>query len=77
MIRYRMDLIDDAPFKQKHRRIPSAINDEVRKHIEELLSRGVIPKLESTCFGLFFCLTSRATIFLVMLGWSHHFLGIY
>ena len=40
-IKHRIDLIDDTPFKQRHRRIPPAMIDEVRKHIEELLSNGV------------------------------------
>ena len=47
MIRHRIDLIDPTPFKQKHRRIPPAMIDEVRKHIEELLSSGVIRKSKS------------------------------
>ena len=42
MIRHRIDLVDDTPCKQKHRCIPPAMIDEVRKHIEELLSSGVI-----------------------------------
>ena len=36
MIRHRIDLIESTPFKQKHRRIPPAMIDDVRKHIEEL-----------------------------------------
>ena len=47
MIRHRIDLIDPTPFKQKHRRIPPSMIDEVRKHIEELLSSGVIRKSKS------------------------------
>ena len=47
MIKHRIDLIDNTPFKQKHRRIPPAMIDEVRKHIEELLSSGVIRKSKS------------------------------
>lgn len=47
MIKHRIDLIDDTPFKQKHRRIPPAMVDEVRKHIEELLSSKVIRKSKS------------------------------
>lgn len=47
MIRHRIDLIDPTPFKQKHRRIPPSMIDEVRKHIEELLSSGVIQKSKS------------------------------
>ena len=47
MIRHRIDLVDDTPFKQKHRHIPPAMIDEVRKHLEELLSSGVIRKSKS------------------------------
>ena len=47
MIRHRIDLVDDPPFKQKHRRIPPAMIDEVKKHLEELLSSGVIRKSKS------------------------------
>ena len=38
MIRHRIDLIDPTPFKQKHSRIPPSTIEEVRKHIEKLLS---------------------------------------
>ena len=47
MIKHRIDLIDNTPFTQKHRRIPPAMIDEVHKHIEELLSSGVIRKSKS------------------------------
>lgn len=47
MIKHRIDLVDDTPFKQRHRRIPPAMIDEVRRHIEELLSSGVIRKSKS------------------------------
>ena len=46
-IKHRIDLIDNTPFKQKHGRIPPAMIDEVRKHIEELLSCGIIKKSKS------------------------------
>ena len=47
MIKHRIDLIDNTPFKQKHKIIPPAMIDEVRRHIEELLSSGVIRKSKS------------------------------
>lgn len=46
-IKHRIDLSDDTPFKQRHRRIPPSMVDEVRKHIEELLSSGIIRKSKS------------------------------
>ena len=41
-IRHRIDLSTDIPFKQRHRRIPPSMIDEVRHHIEQLLAAGVI-----------------------------------
>ena len=37
-----INLTDDTPFKQRHRRIPPAMIDEVRAHIEQLASGGII-----------------------------------
>ena len=44
MNKHRIDLIDPTPFKQKDRMIPPSMIDEVRKHIEEILSSGVTQK---------------------------------
>lgn len=41
-IRHRVDLVDDIPFKQRHRRIPPAMVEEVQQHIEQLLAGGII-----------------------------------
>ena len=41
-IKHRIDLTTDIPFKQKHRRIPPHMIEEVRQHIEQLLATGVI-----------------------------------
>ena len=46
-VKHRIDLEDELPFKQKHRRIPPAMIDEVRAHLELLLSSGVIRKSKS------------------------------
>jgi hypothetical protein len=46
-VKHRIDLIDDTPFKQPHRRIPPAMVDEVREHLENLLSSGIIRKSKS------------------------------
>jgi len=43
-VRHRIDLTDDTPFKQKHRRIPPAMIDEVRGHLQQLLASGIIRK---------------------------------
>ena len=41
-IKHRIYLIDPTPFKQRYRRIPPSMIDEVRAHLEQLLSTGVI-----------------------------------
>jgi hypothetical protein len=40
-VKHRIELNDATPFKQKYRRIPPTIIDEVRTHIQELLASGV------------------------------------
>lgn len=39
--------MDEIPFKQRHRRIPQGMVDEVREHLEQLLSCGIIRKSRS------------------------------
>ena len=46
-IKHRIDLIDEIPFKQRHRRIPPAMVDDVRQHLEQLLASGIIRKSKS------------------------------
>jgi len=46
-IKHRIDLTDDVPFKVPYRRIPPSMIDEVRKHLEQLLSSGIIEKSKS------------------------------
>ena len=41
-VKHEINLTDDRPFKQRHRRIPPAMIDEVRAHIEQLASSGII-----------------------------------
>lgn len=47
-VKHRTDLIDERPFKQRHRRISPGMVDEVRQHIEQLLSCGLIRKSKSS-----------------------------
>ena len=47
VIKHRIDLLDNTPFKQAHKRIPPNMIDEVRQHLEQLLSSGVITKSKS------------------------------
>jgi hypothetical protein len=46
-LKHRIELNDATPFKQKYRRIPPAMLEEVRTHIQELLASGVIPPSHS------------------------------
>ena len=46
-IKHRIDLTDEVPFKQPHRRIPPSMIEEVRQHLEQLLASGVIQKSKS------------------------------
>nr|KAG5692734.1 hypothetical protein BaRGS_033845 [Batillaria attramentaria] len=46
-VRHRIDLEDERPFKQAHRRIPPSMIDEVRSHLHQLLASGVIRRSHS------------------------------
>ena len=41
-VEHRIELDDERPFKQRYRRIPPSMPDEVRDHIEQQLSAGII-----------------------------------
>ena len=41
-VKHRILLNDDIPFKQRHRRIPPAMYEEVKAHIKELLLANII-----------------------------------
>ena len=42
LLRHRIDLSDEKPFRIRHRRIPPAMYEEVRKHLKQMLEAGVI-----------------------------------
>lgn len=46
-IKHRIELSDPTPFKQRHRRIPPSMYEEVRQHLEHLLKANVIRKSHS------------------------------
>ena len=46
-VKHSIRLNDNTPFKQKHRRIPPAMYNEVRRHINQLLDIGVIRRSRS------------------------------
>lgn len=41
-VHHHIELTDPTPFKQKYRRIPPAMVEEVKQHIQELLAAGII-----------------------------------
>ena len=47
LAKHRIDLIDETPFKQRYRRIPPTMYDEVKNHLQQLLESGVIRKSHS------------------------------
>ena len=47
VVKHRIKLVDETPFKQKHRRIPPAMYEEVRNHVHQLLASGVIRQSHS------------------------------
>ena len=48
MRRHNIRLTSEVPFKERSRRIPPSMVDEVRQHLEEMLELGVIRKSESS-----------------------------
>lgn len=43
-VTHKINLSDETPFKQKFRRIPPSMIDEIRAHLDTLLSAGIIRK---------------------------------
>ena len=46
-IKHRIDLLDETPLKQRHRRIPPAMYEEVRSHLQQLKEGGIIQESSS------------------------------
>ena len=46
-VQHKIELHDDQPFKQRYRRIPPGMYDEVKSHIHQLLRAGIIRKSHS------------------------------
>lgn len=46
-VKHRIRLKEDTPFKERSRRIPPAMIEEVRQHLKEMLDLGVIRRSES------------------------------
>lgn len=47
MVKHRIDLIDDRPFKQPYHAIRQGVYEEVRQHIKDMQSAGVIRESNS------------------------------
>ena len=47
LFKHRIELSNPIPFKQRHRRIPPGMVNEVRQHLEQLLAGGIIRKSKS------------------------------
>ena len=47
LVEHRIDLTDYHPFKEPHRRIPPALIEEVREHLQEMLNTEVIKESSS------------------------------
>jgi len=42
LVKHRIDLNEEKPFKQQYRRIPTTAYDEVRAHLKQLMNAGII-----------------------------------
>jgi transposase InsO family protein len=47
VVRHRIELTNSLPFKQRHRRIPPSMFEEVRNHLHQLLAAGIIRRSHS------------------------------
>ena len=47
LVKHEIKLLDDKPFKEHYRRIPPQQFEEVRRHLEEMINIGAIPKSQS------------------------------
>ena len=41
-VKHEINLVDETPIKQRHRRIPPGMFEDVRKHLNEMLDAGII-----------------------------------
>ena len=47
LVKHQINLSDNTPFKQRHRRVPPNLYGEVKEHLEQLLEGGIIRKSHS------------------------------
>ena len=49
-VKYKINLTDPVPFKERHRKIPPSQYEEVRKHLQEMLDiRAIRPSDSPGC----------------------------
>ena len=47
VVKHKIRLDDYTPFKERHRRIPPHLYEEVKKHLKEMMDKGAIQKSSS------------------------------
>lgn len=47
LVQHRIELTDEIPFRQRHRRIPPSVYQELRSHLQSLLDQNIISKSHS------------------------------
>ena len=47
IIKHKINLTDERPFKQRYRKIPPSIYEEVRNHLQQMLEAGIIRRSHS------------------------------
>ena len=47
LVKHKIELLDDRPFKQPYRRIPPGMYEEVRQHLKDMLAAGAIRESDS------------------------------
>ena len=47
LVEHHIKLSDDQPFKEPHHRIPPALIEEVKEHLQEMMDAGAIRDSES------------------------------
>lgn len=56
IIKHRIDLSDETPFKQQHRRVPTNMIGEMRQQLDQLLACGIIrPSKSPWTSNLYLC----------------------
>lgn len=60
-VKHRIDLVDEVPFKQRHRRIPPSMFQEVKDHLRQLLEGDIIRQSNSPYSSSVVLIRKKAT----------------